>query len=152
MRRCISILALAAVTLLSTVPAAPHVVVAAPASASLNGTWLVTQSCGAGCYGASPITEVVRPFRANVWKATGGKTFLLFPYGNRRILVFNAASSSTLTVTVPGQVMKGRGVDKDGNTFTSTWKCTKALPATSTDRLSRFAVDRARTSSHRVFC
>lgn len=157
MPRHLRLFLLAASALIGILPATPYEVSAAPAStapaaAALAGTWQVTQTCATGCYASPALTVIVKPFRARVWRASGGKSFLLYPSGKKRVLVFSAGSSAILTVITPGQLLRGPGVDKDGNTFTSTWTCTKAAMAASTGRLSPAVRDRTDPPGHRVFC
>ena len=59
---------------------------------------------------------------ANVFAATGSATLVLYRMGNQ-VLVHAAAQSSLLTIRVPGQLMSGAGVDEQGNTFKTTWRC-----------------------------
>jgi hypothetical protein len=92
----------------------------------LAGTWQVSRACVSGCVGTTTVTEVVRPYRGTVSMATGGVTMLLYPIAAQMVLVHAAQTSSLLTIRVPGQLMRGPGVDQNGNTFTTTWRCVAA--------------------------
>lgn len=115
--------------------AAPLLVNAAHAAAQhddLLGTWQVTRACLSGCTGTTTLKEVVRPYRGSVDMATGSVTMLLHRLGSGKVLTHAAASSSLLTVRVPGQLMDGPALGQDGSTLRTTWRCTAAPAAPST--------------------
>ena len=89
----------------------------------LIGTWQVTRTCATGCIGATVLTEHVAANGNGVFQATGDVSQLLYQISSRKVLTHASTSSSLLTVKVPGQTMRGRGVAADGSTFTVIWQC-----------------------------
>jgi len=117
---------------------APAAAAPGPATTSLAGTWRVSRTCVSGCAGSTTVTEVVRPYAPHVFMAHGGLTLVLYQIGNR-VLVHGAASSSLLTIRIPGQLMSGSSVGADGSTFTTSWRCVAAPTSTASTPGARTA-------------
>src|SRR5947209_1953572 len=85
---------------------APAAAAPGPVTTSLAGTWRVSRTCVSACAGSTTVTEVVRPYAPHVFMAHGGLTLVLYQIGNQ-VLVHGAASSSLLTIRIPGRLMSG---------------------------------------------
>src|SRR5919201_6180803 len=118
--------ALVTLSISSMVPAAAA---PGPVTASLAGTWRVSRTCISGCAGSTTVTEVVRSYAPHVFMAHGRLTLVLYQIGNQ-VLVHGAASSSLLTIRIPGRLMSGSSVGADGSTFTASWRCVAAPTST----------------------
>ena len=92
---------------------APAAAAPGPVTTSLAGTWRVSRTCVSACAGSTTVTEVVRPYAPHVFMAHGGLTLVLYQIGNQ-VLVHGAASSSLLTIRIPGRHMSGSSVGADG--------------------------------------
>ena len=117
---------------------APAAAAPGPVTASLAGTWRVSRTCVSGCAGSTTVTEVVRPYAPHVFIAHGGLTLVLYQIGNQ-VLVHGAASSSLLTIRIPGRLMSGSSVGADGSTFTTSWRCVAAPTSTASTSGARTA-------------
>jgi hypothetical protein len=118
---------------------------AAPTSTDvLTGTWQVTKTCVSGCAGTTVATERVHRVHSHVFMATGTTTVVLYRLGSETILVHSAVSSSLLTIQIPGQMMKGRGVTVDGGVFITTWRCVP--PAQTFQASGRVSLSRSNPS------
>ena len=117
---------------------APAAAAPGPVTTSLAGTWRVSRTCVSACAGSTTVTEVVRPYAPHVFMAHGGLTLVLYQIGNR-VLVHGAASSSLLTIRIPGQLMSGSSVGADGSTFTTSWRCVAAPTSTASTSGARTA-------------
>ena len=118
-----------ALVTLSISAMAPTAAAPGPVTASLAGTWRVSRTCVSACTGSTTVTEVVRPYAPHVFMAHGGLTRVLYQIGNQ-VLVHGAASSSLLTIRIPGRLMSGSSVGADGSTFTTSWRCVAAPTST----------------------
>jgi hypothetical protein len=116
---------------LAAPPSAPAAHAAAQ-SDDLLGTWQVTRTCVSGCTGTTTLSEVVRAYNDSVDMATSSVTILLYRITRRKVLTHAAASSSLLTIRVPGQLMDGPAIGQDGSTLRTTWRCVAAPAALST--------------------
>jgi hypothetical protein len=123
---------------LSISPVAPATAAPDPVTTSLAGTWRVSRTCLAGCAGSTTVTEVVRPYAPHVFMAHGGLTLELYQIGNQ-VLVHGAASSSLLTIRIPGRLMSGSSVGAGGSTFTTSWRCVAAPTSTTSTSGARTA-------------
>ena len=117
---------------------APAAAAPGPVTTSLAGTWRVSRTCVSGCAGSTTVTEVVRPYAPHVFMAHGGLTRVLYQIGNQ-VLVHGAASSSLLTIRIPGRLMSGSSVGSDGSTFTTSWRCVAAPTSTASTPGARTA-------------
>src|SRR5437763_13446824 len=117
---------------------APAAAAPSPVTTSLAGTWRVGRTCVSGCAGSTTVTEVVRPYAPHVFMAHGGLTLVLYQIGNQ-VLVHGAASSSLLTIRMPGRLMSGSSVGADGSTFTTSWRCVAAPTSTASTSGARTA-------------
>ena len=115
---------------------APAAAAPGPAITSLAGTWRVSRTCVSGCAGSTTVTEVVRPYAPHVFMARGGLTLVLYQIRNQ-VLVHGAASSSLLTIRIPGRLMSGSSVGSDGSTFTTSWRCVAAPTSTASTSAAR---------------
>src|SRR5437868_6500984 len=136
--RHILMVAACAVATLAVFASAPAAAAPGAASASLAGTWRVSRTCVSGCAGSTTVTEVVRPYAPHVFMAHGGLTLVLYQIGNQ-VLVHGAASSSLLTIRMPGRLMSGSSVGADGSTFTTSWRCVAAPTSTASTSGARTA-------------
>src|ERR671937_1825306 len=117
---------------------APAAAAPGPVTASLAGTWRVSRTCISGCAGSTTVTEVVRSYAPHVFMAHGRLTLVLYQIGNQ-VLVHGAASSSLLTIRIPGRLMSGSSVGADGSTFTASWRCVAAPTSTASTPGARTA-------------
>ena len=117
---------------------APAAAAPGPVTTSLAGTWRVSRTCVSACAGSTTVTEVVRPYAPHVFMAHGGLTLVLYQIGNQ-VLVHGAASSSLLTIRIPGRLMSGSSVGADGSTFTTSWRCVAAPTSTASTSGARTA-------------
>jgi hypothetical protein len=127
-----------ALVTLSISSMAPAAAAPGPVTASLAGTWRVSRTCISGCAGSTTVTEVVRSYAPHVFMAHGGLTLVLYQIGNQ-VLVHGAASSSLLTIRMPGRLMSGSSVGADGSTFTTSWRCVAAPTSTASTSGARTA-------------